>query len=216
MNRRNFITGAGAGLVTILLGGCSFMSQNKDQQQSAAPSTTDNTNNTNVNNQNKQAIGKDKKILIAYFSYEGNTKSFAESIQKEVGGDLFFIEPQDAYPKNRDTVIDQTKGEVESKYTPKLVNKLADIRSYDIIFIGTPIWWYTVAPPVRTFLTEYDLADKTIVPFSTHKGSGLSRIDKTIQEIHTKAKVLEGFAIWDGQVNKKQADIRNWLLRLKV
>jgi flavodoxin len=203
MNRRGFIAGAAAGVVTILLGGCNFMSQDKAQPKSVAPPATDSN-------------GRDKKILIAYFSYEGNTKTFAESIRKEVGGDLFFIEPQDAYPKNRDTAIEQAKGEVESKYTPKLVNKLADIRSYDIIFIGTPIWWYTVAPPVRTFLTEYDLADKTIVPFSTHKGSGLSGIDKTMRELQPKAKVLEGFAIWDGQVNSKQADISNWLQRLKL
>lgn len=203
MNRRGFIAGAAAGVVTILLGACNFMSQDKAQPKSVAPPATNSS-------------GKDKKILIAYFSYEGNTKAFAESIQKKVDGDLFFIEPQDAYPKNRDTAIEQAKGEVESKYTPKLVNKLADIRSYDIIFIGTPIWWYTVAPPVRTFLTEYDLADKTIVPFSTHKGSGLSGIDKTMRELQPKAKVLEGFAIWDGQVNSKQADISNWLQRLKL
>lgn len=203
MNRRGFIAGAAAGVVTILMGGCNFMSQDKVQPKSVTPPATDSS-------------GRNKKILIAYFSYEGNTKGFAESIQKEVGGDLFFIEPQDAYPKNRDTAIEQAKGEVESKYTPKLVNKLADIRSYDIIFIGTPIWWYTVAPPIRTFLTEYELADKTIVPFSTHKGSGLSGIDKTIQEIQPKAKVLEGFAIRDGQVNSKQADIKNWLQRLKL
>ncbi|WP_169717856.1 hypothetical protein SPSIL_005500 [Sporomusa silvacetica DSM 10669] len=115
-------------------------------------------------------------------SFEGNTKAFAESIQKQVGGDLFFIEPQAAYPKDRDKTIEKAKGEVESKYKPQLVNNVADIRSYDVIFIGTPIWWYTVSPPVRTFLSEYDLADKTVVPFSTHKGSGLSGIDKTIKE----------------------------------
>ncbi len=203
MNRRNFIAGAVAGLVTILLGGCNFTSQDKTQPKSVPTPATDSS-------------GKNKKILIAYFSYEGSTKAFAESIQKEVGGDLFSIEPQAAYLKNRDTTIEQAKGEVESKYTPKLINKLADIRSYDIIFIGTPIWWYTVAPPVRTFLTEYDLADKTVIPFSTHKGSGLSGIDKTIQEIQPNAQVLGGFAIWDGQVNNKQADIKNWLQRLKL
>ena len=203
MNRRSFIASATAGLVTILLGGCNFMSQDKAQPKSVAPPATDSS-------------GKSKKILIAYFSYEGNTKAFAESIQKQIGGDLFAIEPQDAYPKNRDATIEQTKSQVESKYKPKLTNKVADIRSYDVIFIGTPIWWYTVSPPVRTFLSEYDLAGKTVVPFCTHKGSGLSGIDKTIKEIHPTANVLEGFAIWDGQVNSKQADISNWLQKLKL
>ena len=204
MNRRGFIAGIAVGLMAIgLLGGCNFMSQDKAQPKSVAAPATDGS-------------GKNKKILIAYFSYEGNTKGFAESIQKQIGGDLFAIEPQDAYPKDRDKVIEQAKGEVESKYKPKLVNNVADIRSYDVIFIGTPIWWYTISPPVRTFLSEYDLAGKTVVPFSTHKGSGLSGIDKTIKEIHPTAKVLEGFAIWDGQVNSKQVDISNWLQKLKI
>lgn len=215
MKRRDFIAGAGAGLVTILLGGCNFMSKDNAQQK-VAPSATDSKNNTTTDDKNKESIEKDKKILIAYFSHTGNTKTFAESIQKEVGGDFFAIEPQDAYPEDHDKVVQQAKGEVDSKYKPKLTNKIADIRSYDIIFIGTPIWWYTVAPPVRTFLTEYDLADKTIIPFSTHKGSGLSGIDKTMQELQPKAKVLEGFAIWDNRVKDKQADIANWLRGLKL
>lgn len=215
MNRRNFIISAGAGLATILLGGCNFMSQGDAQQKSVSQAAT-NSNNTNTGNRNKQTAGKNMKILIAYFSHSGNAKVFAEGIQKEVGGDLFAIEPQDAYPKDYDQVVQQAKGEVASKYQPKLTNKIADIRSYDIIFIGTPIWWYTVAPPVRTFLAEYDLADKTVIPFSTHKGSGLSGIDKKIQDIQPKSKVLGGFAIWDGQVNSKQADIKNWLQRLKL
>lgn len=213
MNRRLFIAGTGAGLMTIMLGGCDFMSQNKAQQKSEQAATD---SNISTGNKNKQLIGTDKKILIAYFSYTGNTKAFAESIQKQVGGDFFAIVPQDAYPQNYDKVVQQAKGEVASKFRPKLTNRIADIRSYDVIFIGTPIWWYTVAPPVRTFLTEYDLADKTIVPFSTHKGSGLSGIDKTMQELQPKAKILEGLAIWDNQANDKQTDIANWLQRLKL
>ncbi|AIF50307.1 flavodoxin [Pelosinus sp. UFO1] len=160
------------------------------------------------------AMGKDKKILIAYFSHTRNTKAFAEGIQKEIGGDLFEIEPQDAYPQDHEAVVQQAKGEVNSGYTPKLKNKALDISSYDVIFIGTPIWWYTVAPPVRTFLTEYDLSGKTIIPFSTHKGSGLSGIDKTIKELQPKAKVLEGFAIWDDRAKNMQPDIAKWLQRL--
>lgn len=213
MNRRLFIAGAGAGIMTMMLGGCNFMSKNEAQQKSVAQAATDSS--TSTGNKNKQLIGTDKKILIAYFSHTGNTKAFAENIQRQVGGNLFAIDPQDAYPQNYDKVVQQAKGEVASKFRPKLTNKIADIRSYDVIFIGTPIWWYTVAPPIRTFLTEYDLAEKTIVPFSTHKGSGLSGIDKAMQELQPKAKVLEGFAVWDNQAKDKQGEIANWLQRLK-
>lgn len=163
----------------------------------------------------KKQTAMGKKILIAYFSHTGNTKALAEGIQKEVGGDLFEIEPQDAYPQDHDRVVQQAKGEVNSGYTPKLKNKALDISSYDVIFIGAPIWWYTVAPPVRTFLTEYDLSGKTIIPFSTHKGSGLSGIDKTMKELQPKAKVLEGIAIWDDHAKNMQPDIAKWLQGLK-
>ncbi|MDA8221420.1 flavodoxin [Desulfosporosinus sp.] len=216
MNRRKFIAVSGVGLAAILLGGCSFLPQD-NAQQNVAPAEKDSNKLTSEDN-NTQTGEKEKKILIAYFSHTGHTKTFAEIIQKEVGGDLLAIEPQDAYPIDHDTVVQQARGEVDSQYKPKLklTNEIADIRSYDIIFIGTPIWWYTVAPPIRTFLTDYDLADKTIIPFSTHKGSGLSGIDKTIQELQPKTKVLEGLAIWDDQANDKQADIVSWLQRLNV
>ena len=149
-----------------------------------------------------QGAGKNRKILIAYFSHSGNTKAFAETIQKQVGGSLWAIEPQTAYPKNYNQVVEQARREVDSKVTPKLAGKIDNLRDYDIVFIGTPIWWYTVAPPVRTFLAEYDMAGKTIIPFSTHKGSGLSGIDKTMQELQPKAKVLEGLAIWEEKKKK--------------
>jgi flavodoxin len=169
----------------------------------------------NTDKQGQAAMGKNKKILIAYFSHTGNTNAFAEGIQKEVGGDLFEIKPQDAYPQDHDVLVQQAKEEVNSGYTPKLKNKVADISSYDVIFIGTPIWWYTVAPPVRTFLTEYDLSGKTIIPFSTHKGSGLSGIDKTIKELQPKANVLNGFAIWNDRAKDMQPDITKWIQGLK-
>ena len=180
------------------------------EKATAQSPTTSQTTNKDSNNKSG------KKILIAYFSHTGNTKAFAESIQKEVGGDLFAIEPQDAYPKDYDAVVQQAKGEIASEYKPRLANKIDDIRSYDIIFIGTPIWWYTVAPPVRTFLTESDLSGKTIIPFSTHKGSGLSGIGNTMQKLQPNAKVLEGLAIWDNQANDKQVQIANWLQRLEL
>ena len=164
----------------------------------------------------QQGAGKNRKILIAYFSHSGNTKAFAETIQKQIGGSLWAIEPQTAYPKNYNQVVEQAKGEVDSKVTPKLAGKIDNLRDYDIVFIGTPIWWYTVAPPVRTFLAEYDMAGKTIIPFSTHKGSGLSGIDKAMQELQPKAKVLEGLAIWDDQAKNKQTEIQNWLRRLNL
>lgn len=157
---------------------------------------------------------KGKKILIAYFSHTNHTREFAEEIQKNVGGNLFAIEPVAMYPTSHDAVVAQVKNEVNTSYMPQLKQDI-DTSQYDVIFIGTPIWWYTFAPPVRTFLTSHDLSGKIIVPFSTHQGSGLSGIDSKISEIQPKAKMLKGHAIWDDQAKSKSGEIKEWLAGLK-
>lgn len=90
--------------------------------------------------------------MIAYFSHIKYTQQFAEIIQGNVGGNLFAIEPKNPYPIDYDAFVAQVKQEVNSGYTTELKQDI-DTSSYDVIFIGTPVWWYIFAPPVRTFLT---------------------------------------------------------------
>ena len=91
-----------------------------------------------------------KKILIAVFSYTGNTRQAAQAIQRKTGGTLIEIEPETPYSQDYQAVVKQGKEEVDSGFLPKLKTKAANIRDYDVIFVGSPIWWYTIAPPVAS------------------------------------------------------------------
>jgi len=114
-------------------------------------------------------------IMVAYFSHSGNTREIANLIHKSVGGDIFEVQAQKPYPKEYDAVVKQARHELDSGYKPALKTKIKNIKAYDLIFIGYPSWWSTFPAPVKTFLSEYDLSGKTILPFCTHEGSGLGR-----------------------------------------
>ncbi len=171
-------------------------------------STADSTN------QEQPSSSAPAKILVAYFSrvgsssfdnnvdvvtsaslrtgdngLSGNTEVIADMIQKAVGGDRFQIVTVNPYPSDYDTLVDQGKKEQEENYQPALKTKVENIESYDVIFIGSPMWWGTIAPPVRTFLSENDFSGKTIIPFTTHEGSGLGRSVEDIKKLSPKANV---------------------------
>ena len=115
------------------------------------------------------------KVLVAYFSHSGNTREVARQISEATGGDLFEIVPATPYPTEYRAVVDQGKKEIEAGVRPALKNPVGDLSQYDVIFVGSPCWWATIAPPVATFLTSYDFAGKTVVPFMTHEGSRMGR-----------------------------------------
>ncbi len=132
-----------------------------------------------------------KKILIAVFSYTGNTRQAAQAIQRKTGGTLIEIEPETPYSKDYQAVVKQGREEVDSGFLPKLKTKAANIRDYDVIFVGSPIWWYTIAPPVASFLHDHDLSGKTVVPFFTHGGYGIGHSLKDIRK-YAPGAVLAG------------------------
>ena len=101
------------------------------------------------------------KILIAYYSHSGNTRRAASLIQRETGGDLYEIVERDAYPREYGVVVKQAKQEIRSGYQPPLQGKLPDISQYDTVFIGSPNWWSTIAPPVATWLSALDFTGRS-------------------------------------------------------
>ena len=115
------------------------------------------------------------KALVVYYSRSGNTRAVAEAIHAAVGGDIVELQPVTPYPEAYRATTDQAKQELASGYKPPLKNRIEHIEAYDVVFVGSPNWWGTVAGPVRTFLSEYDLAGKRIAPFITHEGSALGR-----------------------------------------
>ena len=112
-----------------------------------------------------------KKMLIVYYSWSnGNTKRIAEMLQKVTGGDLLRIDTAVPYTGGYDAVVNQGQEEVERGYEPELKPMAVDLAAYDVIAVGTPTWWYTMAPAVRTFLHSQDWTGKTVVPFMTNGG----------------------------------------------
>jgi flavodoxin len=169
----------------------------------------------NLINKGGSANKETSKILVAYYSYSGNTKEIANKIHNIVGGDIFEIQTLLPYSNDYNTIIEQGKKEVSAKYKPKLKNRIDNIEKYDTIFLGTPIWWYTIAPPVLTFLSEYDLSGKTIIPFCTHGGGGQSRSFADIKKYAPNSNVLEGIAFFDKDIKTSQNKINEWLQKLK-
>ena len=150
------------------------------------------------------------KNLIAYFSFSGNTRTVANMIQSKVGGDIFEIETKAPYPSDYDeTAYGIAKEQHDNNIKPELKSSI-DIKPYEVIFIGTPAWWYDMAPAVKTFLTENNFENKTIIPFITHGGGGKYTIAEDIAEI-THANVLQPLVIYNNGGENVQFDIDIWL-----
>ena len=112
-----------------------------------------------------------KKLLIVYYSWSnGNTERIAKALQATAGGELLRIDTAVPYSGSYDDVVAQGQREVERGYEPELKPLDVNMADYDVIAVGTPTWWYTMAPAVRTFLHETDLSGKTVVPFMTNGG----------------------------------------------
>lgn len=155
-------------------------------------------------------------IIVVYFSHSGSTREIANQIHNRVGGDIFEIQPEEPYPNDYEAVKERASQEQTSGYKPKLKTKIENIESYDVVFIGYPIWWGTMPAPVVTFLSEYDLAGKTIVPFCTHAGSGLRRSALDIANLSPKSSILDGIAVFGRNVNTSQNEISEWLRKIKI
>ena len=112
-----------------------------------------------------------KKLLIVYYSWSnGNTERVAKKLQSIAGGDLLKIDTAVPYSGSYNEVVDQGQREVNRGYEPQLKPISANIADYDVIAVGTPTWWYTMAPAVKTFLHKNSFAGKTVVPFMTNGG----------------------------------------------
>lgn len=113
---------------------------------------------------------KDKKSLIVYFSYTGNTRQIANKIKKVTGYDVLELEPMVPYSEDYQTVVDREEEKMDREEIILLKPIDVNLEEYDHIILGSPVWWYTVAPPVRSFLLQNDLSNKEIISFITNGG----------------------------------------------
>ena len=142
----------------------------------------------------------------------GNAAKLAGWIQEETGGELFSIQVEEPYSSDYDECLARAAQEKAEDARPALRTHVEDMAEVDVIFLGFPNWWYTVPMPILTFVEEYDLSDKTIIPFVTHGTGGLSgTIRDLTQALPDSAEVLEPIGIYRLDVDDAQPRIKAWL-----
>jgi flavodoxin len=176
-----------------------------------------------------QEKGRKPAILIVYLSRTNNTKAVAEMIQASVGGRLVALELKNPYPENYKAIVEQVVRENEAGFLPPLKTQIDNIQQYDIVFVGFPTWGMQLPPPMKSFLAQYDLAGKTVVPFNTHAGYGAGNAFSTVQKLCPGSRVLEGYStkggierdgvlfVMEGEKRRQtRAEIDRWLKSLKL
>ena len=167
------------------------------------------------NRLNAQSVSSDNKILVVYYSWSsnGNTRYMAQQIQEATGADIFEIVPVNAYPSDYHECVEQARVEINNKHKPDIKGTVENFDAYDIIIVGSPNWWNTIAPPVATFLTNYDFKGKTIMPFMTHGSTRMGTTVNDIQELCPSATVTSGLPIQGESVRDEStlSEIAKWL-----
>lgn len=154
------------------------------------------------------------KTLVVYYSHSGNTKKLAGKIAELNGADLLELVPEQAYPQDYNTVVEQAKREIRAGFYPKLKNKLTELAQYNVILAGTPNWWSTMAPPVGTFLKDCNLTGKKVAVFATHGGGGFGHIERDFKALCQGADVLTGYSVYGASF--RESDVKNWLTKNKI
>lgn len=153
------------------------------------------------------------KVLILYFSLTGNTDYMAQELQKKTGADMFRVETVNPYPAERPAMTEVPKKELETGTLPALKKLPANLASYDLILVGSPVWWYTVSTPVMSLLKQVDFQGKKVAPFCTH-GGGLGTFFPDFKKQAKNAVVLQGYDVYkpkDKSAIVIQESLDTWL-----
>ncbi len=151
------------------------------------------------------------KILIAFFSWGGNTRGIANEIRSQTGADIFEIELVNPYSTNYNTVLDEAQRDQNKQARPEIKNKVENMEQYDTIILGYPNWWASIPMPIATFLEQYDFSGKTIVPFCSHGGGRFGQSLTAIAKLAPEATIAEGLAISYSGGSSLSSDISKWL-----
>lgn len=170
-----------------------------------------------------------KRILIVYLSRTHNTEAIAKLIEKQTGGLMVGLELERPYPENYQSIVAQVAQENESGYLPQLKTRVDNIGQYDIVFVGFPTWGMQLPPPIKSFLHQYDLKGKTVIPFNSNAGYGIGNSFQKVQELCPNSKFMDGFstkggverdgvllAIQGERANAVKDEISKWLAKLST
>ncbi len=157
--------------------------------------------------------------LIVYYTYTGHTKIIAEYIQKKLNCDILELKPVIPYSTDYQKVVDEEQNNSSSNETPELEKINVDLAKYDEIILGSPVWWYTITPVIRTFLKENDLSNKKIIPFATNAG-WLGHTFEEIKKLCPNSNVENQMNIVfttnyeENKLVTSQKDIDNWIEKM--
>lgn len=152
-----------------------------------------------------------KKPLVAYYSYSGNTAKLAKEIHDKVGGDLVEIKTSFKYPEQYEAMVDVAKKQLQDGFRPPLDMQIPNVDDYDVIYLGFPNWWSTMAAPVYTFVEEAKLNGKTILPFLTHGGGGAGHTIQDLKKLVPDAKVQKALVVSGSRAGSSGAEVDKWL-----
>lgn len=157
-----------------------------------------------------------EKSIIIFYSLSGNTKMVAETLRDMVGADILEIQTVRPYPPDFHAVVEQARKERRSNFLPPIQSIQTDLRNYDIVYLGFPIWGNTIPQPMATFLSQNNLAGKTVIPFCTHDGYGVGRSFRVAAEYCPEATMLDGFDMLGSNAREARQLLAAWLQRIGV
>lgn len=174
--------------------------------------TTSCSDNDEFNPENEKSdeveVNTDRKILVAYFSGTGNTQRLANQIVEATGADVFRITAADPYSENPYDDSDRIQNESYNNLRPEAAEYPESVTDYDVIFIGSPIWWHNPAMVVCTFLEHYDLKDKIVVPFFTYGST--TYLQASINKIYESTPESTHLSTYTG------GDVTTWLREINI
>ena len=158
----------------------------------------------------------EKKILIAYFSWSGNTKTVAEAIHKQTGGELLPIIPSNPYPASYNATLDRARKEQQSNARPAITTSLSDLSQYDIIFLGYPNWCGSYPMAIATFAEKFNWQGKVVAPFFTHGTGGVQLCQRDLTQLLPNASFTPYLAMYGSDVRNADKETAQWLRQLKL
>lgn len=160
----------------------------------------------------------ESKALVVYFSATGNTKAVAKTLAGLQDADIYEIVPEEPYTDEdlnyNDRTTRATAEQNDPDARPVISGSITDFEQYEVIYVGYPIWWGDMPRILYTFFDAYDFSGKTIAPFCTSGGSGLSGTPGTIAELETGASVLEGLHVSDSAADNAESQVSEWLAEI--
>lgn len=152
-----------------------------------------------------------RRVLVAFFTRSGNTMLIAGKVRRDLGADMFEIQPSAPYPEDYDATVAQAEREKQAGYEPPLKDNVAEIGAYSTVYLGFPVWGSTAPTVIKSFLSKHDLAGKDLVPLITHGGYGAGDSLAVLRRMAPKARVRRPFVIRMDQERAILRELTGWL-----